>query len=346
MENEQENLYLNPLQEEELSFTAEYTRTPKPKEKKNPVGRPKSRGRQRPKKRSERFRPGERQKRQKGTEKREDALYYRRNRAERLWYQNEYNEINRDNPVHQEAIEWRRENERRIKRRASSEKVALEYLGQFFVIDKTPAKDLPQRWRDMDPIGVPRGNLDIVDLPEGTTTWVDGELRDHKIPGHPLDVDSYGGPGSSAKVIPYSGDFVNYTSWRTKNAAMNMGQILAGTEEEVLDRGYDYWPVLYRKGPRFLYFEVGEYKVRVYFPKIPLEQFREGIPRNLREEEVAFDCSCDFWRWQGPEHWAKVYGYKLGRPRGTGSVPRIKDPLGTKLVCKHVAAVIRRLVKK
>jgi len=342
---EMEFLEPSPEEEEDYFLVAEVTKTPEPGKKR---GRPKSKGRHRPKRRTERFRPPVmHQRKQKGAERRKDRVYYRKNRIDRLWYQNEYNRINKENPKHERAVDWREDHTKKIKRRASAEKIAFNYMAAFFVVDQTSAKDLPKQWRDMEPIGAPRGNLDHLDNPEGTVNWPDGKIRDNQIPAHPLGVDSYGGPGSSAKVIPYSGDLVNHTNWMEKNAAMNMGQILAGTDEEIFDRGDDYWPVLYRKGPKFLYFEVGDYKVRAYFPNLPFEEFRgDRIPSGLGDEDVAFDCSCKFWRWQGPEHWARVKGYDLADPRGTASVPVVRDPLGTKLVCKHVASVIKYLSKK
>jgi len=226
-------------------------------------GRPKSRKRVRPKRRTTRFSPGERQKKQPPAERIEDRQYYRKNRAKRLWYQNLYYDVNKDTKQYEKALEYRQEHPNR-RRRASAEKISRVYWANFFVIDRSPPEDSPGQWRDLEPWGTPSGKFDPISIPEGTTTWVDGEAREHKIPGHPLGIDSYGGPGSSAKVIPYSSDLVNNKNWMVKNASMSMDQILAATNEDIVDRGHDYWPVLYRKGPLFLYFKVGDYRVRCH----------------------------------------------------------------------------------
>lgn len=60
----------------------------------------------------------------------------------------------------------------------------------------------------------------------------------------------------------------------------------------------------------------------------------------LSASDVLVSCDCNFWRWQGPEHWAKSGGYLLGSPVGTASRPGVRDPSGKNRVCKHVAAVI------
>lgn len=56
--------------------------------------------------------------------------------------------------------------------------------------------------------------------------------------------------------------------------------------------------------------------------------------------DMDLSCSCPAWRWLGPEHHAKREKYLDGNPRGTASVPVIRDPQGINRVCKHVAAVL------
>ena len=56
---------------------------------------------------------------------------------------------------------------------------------------------------------------------------------------------------------------------------------------------------------------------------------------------IKVSCSCPFFRWQGPEHWAKVNDFLYGKPQGTASFPIIRDPKSKHWVCKHVLAVLR-----
>ena len=55
---------------------------------------------------------------------------------------------------------------------------------------------------------------------------------------------------------------------------------------------------------------------------------------------IQVSCSCPYFRWQGPEHWAKKHGFLYGRQVGTASTPNIKDPDGRHWACKHVIAVL------
>lgn len=60
----------------------------------------------------------------------------------------------------------------------------------------------------------------------------------------------------------------------------------------------------------------------------------------LSKMDLDLSCSCPAWRWLGPEHHSQREEYLDGKPRGTASVPVIKDPTGVNRVCKHVAAVL------
>ena len=60
----------------------------------------------------------------------------------------------------------------------------------------------------------------------------------------------------------------------------------------------------------------------------------------LAKMPVKVSCTCNYFRWQGPEHWAKTNGYLYGRPVGTASRPEIKDPKGQHWLCKHVYAIL------
>jgi hypothetical protein len=82
-----------------------------------------------------------------------------------------------------------------------------------------------------------------------------------------------------------------------------------------------------------------EYKVRVKVKK-------PGRIRDLEKADVHLACECAFWKWQGPEHWAKQGDYLYGKPRGTASVPVIRDPPGTHRLCKHVQAVVSHMRAK
>ena len=73
---------------------------------------------------------------------------------------------------------------------------------------------------------------------------------------------------------------------------------------------------------------------------VRIKGLRKGNVKALAKMPVKVSCSCPYFRWQGPEHWAKTNGYLYGRPVGTASKPVIKDPKGKHWVCKHVYAIL------
>jgi hypothetical protein len=76
-------------------------------------------------------------------------------------------------------------------------------------------------------------------------------------------------------------------------------------------------------------------------PKVvKLKAFRAANVVRLGKMDVDVACSCPAWQWLGPEHHAQREDYIDGSPRGTASVPVIRDPAGINRVCKHVAAVL------
>ena len=70
---------------------------------------------------------------------------------------------------------------------------------------------------------------------------------------------------------------------------------------------------------------------------------REGNIVKFTKMDLNVSCSCPAFRWLGPEFHAKGEDYLLGKPRGTASVPDVKDPLRHNRTCKHVAAVLSHI---
>lgn len=72
-----------------------------------------------------------------------------------------------------------------------------------------------------------------------------------------------------------------------------------------------------------------------------------GKPRTVRAaltdlKHIAMNCSCPFWRWNGPEFHARTNMYLLGQTRGTASPPDVRDPDRIYWLCKHTYAVLSR----
>jgi len=148
-------------------------------------------------------------------------------------------------------------------------------------------------------------------------------------------------PGS-AKVIPEGHDFANRMAVRV---AARLADIVNGLDPGIRSRSQKVAPKLTRSDQANLIYRFivpgskGEkYTVRV-----------QGAPikgsRTLSKMDLHLTCSCDFWRFQGPEHWAKVGDYLLGKPRGTAVNPTVKDPKSRNRICKHALAVLNIIEK-
>lgn len=73
---------------------------------------------------------------------------------------------------------------------------------------------------------------------------------------------------------------------------------------------------------------------------VKIKGFRDSRVTKLSKMDLDLTCSCPAWRWQGAEHHSKREDYLDGKPRGTASVPVIRDPRMINRVCKHVAIAL------
>jgi hypothetical protein len=62
--------------------------------------------------------------------------------------------------------------------------------------------------------------------------------------------------------------------------------------------------------------------------------------KKLDKADLFLSCSCNYWIYYGPEYHARRGGYLDGKSKGTATPPRVRDPDGNHIVCKHVYAVL------
>lgn len=128
---------------------------------------------------------------------------------------------------------------------------------------------------------------------------------------------------------------------RTK-IALNLGGITEGLNPAVMARGAGCVVALKRADLRNL-----RWILTVDCGNIPrvvkVKAFRKGGANKLSKLDLDLTCSCPAWRWQGAEHHSKREDYLDGEPRGTASVPVIRDPMNINRVCKHVFAVLEHV---
>lgn len=167
------------------------------------------------------------------------------------------------------------------------------------------------------------------------------DFDDYKPPGHTLTRREPDAPGSgSAKVIPPNDGMVNKEATillreRLSHSlqvryAMKIAEIEESVDPDIHDRSQDLTVHKIGNGDDTTAYHVagGEDPHLVYLQRTP-------------EDDVRVSCDCNYWRWQGPEHWASVGGYLYGSPIGTATKPAIRDPNDTHRACKHVLAVFR-----
>lgn len=85
------------------------------------------------------------------------------------------------------------------------------------------------------------------------------------------------------------------------------------------------------------YSKSGGWEVNIW-----LEKDVNTPPANL---EFTATCNCPAWVYWGSDYHAKNKKYLLGRPKSNGAAPRVRDPRGENLVCKHVYLCLYQMMR-
>ena len=222
-----------------------------------------------------------------------------------------------------------------------------------FLRETISPADLAQTWQRKNNKGTPDGANQHAEIPDGLTTWVDnGSPREPQTPAHkPTEVQVDNNPGS-AKVIPDGHDFANKMARSASRVASlyltatKIAEIEQHVLPALLTKGQSLTPRLVRVDApnRIWWFDVQGTEPKPYRVKVRVIPPNATV-RKMDKVDVHLSCTCNFWRWQGPEYHAKQHSYLFGKPVGTASKPDVKDPNGKHWVCKHVAAVLTTVKK-
>ena len=205
----------------------------------------------------------------------------------------------------------------------SAVKVAARHLADFLYEKRPPERELGQTFDRASP---------------SHHLW-----KEHE-PSNSLDTGQVTNNPGSAKVIPEGHDFENKADRSLKEAAvrvaMRMSEIRERTSQKVHGESSKVSVNLTRVDPKNLVwlFDVPGSKGKPY--RVRVKGSLKGNMTDPNKMDVQLSCSCPFWQWQGPEHWAKQNGYLYGKAKGTASKPQIKDPNSQHWACKHVLAVL------
>jgi len=199
--------------------------------------------------------------------------------------------------------------------------------------------------------GAPRAMAKTVDLivdcilsrrdidPDDTITFSTGKGTKRPTVGD--FVAEWGSPKAEERLYEGLMARVGGLTRRAKVAA-TLGTILGNTGPTVIQRASAVPLKPRRFNPRmgfWIFLATGSegetYTVRI-------KGVRKGNVAQLSKAEIKCSCTCEFWRWQGPEHWAKTNDYLYRKPVGTASLPVIRDPQSKHWCCKHIAAALKK----
>ena len=150
--------------------------------------------------------------------------------------------------------------------------------------------------------------------------------------------------GSGIKTEALVGDIMS--RWARTRTAATIDEILGNTGPKVMQRAgkVKLTPRRFAPDKGFWTFTAQGSSGNTHVVRI--KGVRKGNVVNMSKAQIKCSCSCEFWRWQGPEHWADRNGYlyrsRRVPPQGTMSTPRIRDPQGKHWVCKHMAAALQK----
>jgi len=119
--------------------------------------------------------------------------------------------------------------------------------------------------------------------------------------------------------------------------AYTLPEILKRVDSKIKMRAQDYVPRLARTDTKnwIWHWKVGDHTVKV-------QAFKRGRAEKLPKLNLRISCSCPYWRWWGPAHWATRNDYQSGTAPGTATYPRVRDPAHWRPLCKHAYAVLQK----
>ncbi len=176
--------------------------------------------------------------------------------------------------------------------------------------------------------------------PTQETPRADRSYPRDDLPAQTLDVSpakGQTGPFRAQPSMNYDRGELADRHKHNRTAALRISDIDRSLSKAVRERSMSYTPSLIKKDGNQYRFKTGKWEQFLRF---------SGRETNVLSKKLAsMRCTCPFYQWQGPEHWAMEGTYQLGPLQGTAAYPGIRDPDGIHPVCKHLAAVFRYIRK-
>jgi hypothetical protein len=288
----------------------------------------------------------ERQDNQFGEAKLYYQKYYRSHQNEINQKAKQFYQRNKSKELYQKDKELRKEHPEKFERknrgfhtieersRAEREKEALliQRVADFYY-EKQPPESMPkENWygKASDPL-------------------MKGIEKDKAPASYMNDITEITNNPGSAKVMPETSDLENVNDDKMQGhklaikIAVKISEILDSCDAELHRKAEGIQAKLVRADSKNLVwlFDVKGSEPKPYRVKAKAIPF--GNVKDINKMDILITCSCPYWQWQGPEHWAHTRGYLYGRPRGTAEAPNIKDPTGKHGCCKHAIVVLNKM---
>jgi hypothetical protein len=135
-------------------------------------------------------------------------------------------------------------------------------------------------------------------------------------------------------------DVLNFSGGNSRNAAL-ISEVMSKCGPDIVGNssGVKYKRLRINPKDAIITYSVDGSKGETY--KVWVKGLRKGNVKTLSKMQIQVACTCNFFRWSGPEHWAKSNSFLYGKPAGTASKPEVRDPKGQNWLCKHVYAILR-----
>lgn len=266
---------------------------------------------------------GKNQRRQKNPKRREDRQYYKsnKNKAKRN-SKKYYHRVCKKNKKCMERRKQYRENPKRYKRKKAGDIVLYTQENPSNNEIKQPGDNV--NYRAVSPTHYVYEPDDRAGLPSG-----------NPLPDQHLDDV----PPATSKVVP-NGQYVK--SARFQKSGARIQDLIKATGRDVILKAAEVSVDPKRFIPKQGFWSfTSKGSQGTYTVKIKGLGMKGGNIKSLSKASVKVSCDCGFFRWQGPEHWAKKEGYLYGPQVGSASKPIMKDPKGKHRVCKHIIAAFK-----
>lgn len=119
-----------------------------------------------------------------------------------------------------------------------------------------------------------------------------------------------------------------------KKVAVSASYLITSVPSSIRSKSHAYTADLVRSRGNSWTYKVGDYVVRIKVPVI--------VSRNkLGRQDILISCTCNFWKWNGPDYHASNQGYSE-RTFSDLSAPVERDPQNQYLICKHACAALQQ----